>query len=479
MQRVLDPEPLTSLAAYVAQGGGRGLDRARAGSPGATIDVLDASGLRGRGGAGFPTGRKWRTVAAYASPVYASAVVVNGAEGEPGSFKDRTLLRTNPYRVLEGALIAAQAVAATRVIVAVKHDFRREHARLADAIEELRAAGWTAGIDVRAFAGPGAYLYGEETALLEVIDGREPFPRVAPPYRHGVVEIGEGAESAADVELAAPGGDTIAPPTLANNVETLAHVPAIMAEGPQWFRETGTDASPGTIVCTVTGSTQRHGVAEVPMGTPLADVIEQIGGGLAPGRELVAVISGVANAFLPAAGVDTPVTYEALADAGSGLGAAGFVVLADDIDPVSVAHGISRFLAVESCGQCTPCKRDGLELADRLDAIRRSDADRFDLEAVADLATTVADSARCSLAQQHQTVVASLLRLFPDRLRAHVEGHALPAEPYLVAPIVDIEHGRAILDVAHAGKQPDWTYDDTDSGAWPAARIDERADEAR
>jgi NADH:ubiquinone oxidoreductase subunit F (NADH-binding) len=477
VHRVLDPEPPTSLGEYVAGGGGRGLERARTLGPDATIDVVEASGVRGRGGAGFPTGRKWRTVAAYESAVLSTTVVVNGAEGEPGSFKDRALMRVNPYRVVEGALIAAHAVDADEVIIAVKQDFTQALARLTGAIAEIRDAGWTDGVNVGVCAGPAAYLYGEETALLEVLDGREPFPRVAPPWRHGVTEIGEGAESAANLELAAPAGESIAPPTLANNVETLSHVALILANGPDWFREVGTDASPGTVVCTVSGSTPRAGVGEFAMGTPLMEVIDRVGGGVPPGREILAVVSGVANAFLPGDRAATPLTYEAMAEAGSGLGAAGFIVIADDVDPVAVAHGISRFLAIESCGQCTPCKRDGLELAARLDAIRRSDGRPSDVDAVADLAATVADSARCTLAQQHQIVVTSLLRTFPDALDAHVHRRVPASEPYLVAPIVEIEDGHAVLDVAHAAKQPDWTYNDTDSGAWPAARIDERAEE--
>jgi NADH:ubiquinone oxidoreductase subunit F (NADH-binding) len=479
VHRVLDPEPVQSLEAYVAAGGGRGLERARAGTPQETIDVVLAAGLRGRGGAGFPTGRKWQTVAAYESSVYESTVVANGAEGEPGSFKDRVLLRTNPYRVLEGALIAAHAVDAGRVIVAVKKGFARELARVADAIEEVRVAGWIDDMEVVVFGGPVEYLYGEETGLLEAIDGREPFPRVAPPWRHGVDEIGEGAESAADLELAEPWGEGIAPPTLANNVETLAHAAMILARGADWFREYGTPESPGTIVCTISGATQRAGVAEIPLGTTLRRAIDDIGGGVDAGRSVQAVVSGVANPFLPPSALDTPLTYEAMREAGSGLGAAGFVVFDDADDMVAVTHGMSRFLAIESCGQCTPCKRDGLALTARLDRIRRSDAHANVVDEVADLATTVADSARCNLATQHQLIVNSLLELFPDAVRGHIDRHLEPADQYLIAPIVDIVDGRAQLDVAHASKQPDWTYDEVDSGKWPAARIDERAEEPR
>lgn len=243
--------------------------------PDELIAVVDASGLRGRGGAGFPTGVKWRTVRDNRSASQRTSVVVNGAEGEPGTFKDRALLRMNPYEVLEGALIAARAVDADQVIFGLKASFGPELQRLRLAIEEARRAGWTAGVEVVVFEGPNEYLYGEETALLESIDGRYPFPRLAPPFRRGVRETVESADDVdsgsnlpAHVEMAGQGGE--AAPTLVDNVETLANVPRIIARGADWFRTEGTAESPGTIVCTVTGSTQRHGVGEVMMGNPAA-----------------------------------------------------------------------------------------------------------------------------------------------------------------------------------------------------------------
>jgi NADH-quinone oxidoreductase subunit F len=477
VQRVLDQEPVESLDAYRAAGGGVGLERARAGTPAETIAIIADAGLRGRGGAGFPTGRKWQTVAEYESPVYAATVVANGAEGEPGSFKDRTLLRGNPYKVVEGALIAAHAIEAGKVMIAIKEEFSRSGIRLEQAIAEMRAAGWTQDLEVDLCRGPNSYLYGEETALLEVLDGREPFPRVAPPWRHGVDEIGDGAESAADLELAEPWGAGIAPPTLANNVETLSNVPSILANGADWFREYGTEESPGTILVTISGATQRAGVGELALGTTLRDAIEQIGGGVVPGHEIVAVISGVSNPFLPARELDTPLTYEAMRAAGSGLGAAGFIVLDDRDDLVSVAQGIAWFLAVESCGQCTPCKRDGLALADLLDRVRRSAATTFDLDAVADRVATVGDSARCALGRQQQDVIGSLLEQFPDALSHHVSRRVHETPRYPIAAIKDIVDGVATIEADQARKQPDWTYNAIDSGTWPAARIDERGEE--
>ncbi|MGH9151608.1 MAG: NADH-ubiquinone oxidoreductase-F iron-sulfur binding region domain-containing protein, partial [Acidimicrobiales bacterium] len=429
-------------------------------------------GLRGRGGAGFPTGRKWRTVQENLAPGAPVTVVVNAAEGEPGSFKDRLILRRNPYRVLEGALIAAAAVGAERVTVAMKATFGAELERMRAALGEAAAAGWTKGVEAGVVEGPSEYLYGEETALLEVLAGRFPFPRVTPPFRRGLDEggAGGGSRTAAGVELAGP-GPTEAAPTLVNNVETMANVPGILARGPDWFRSVGTDQSPGTIVCTVTGRTRRHGVAELAMGTPVGEVVEAVGGGPA-GERVVAVMSGVANPLLPGDRLDTPASYEGMEAAGSGLGAAGFIVFDDASDLAAVAYGVSRFLAVESCGQCTPCKQDGLALASLLDRIRRSEADEHELQAVQDHLATVADEARCFLAHQHQRVVGSVLALFPDEVRAHVAGGAPAAPDELVAPIVDIADGVAVLDARHAGKQPDWTYADTYSGQSPADRVD-------
>src|SRR5581483_9805711 len=189
VHRVLPPDPIATLDEYVTARGGRGLEAARAMSQEEIVAVVDASGLRGRGGGGFPTGRKSRTVIENGSESQRPTVVVNGAEGEPGTFKDRTILRLDPYRVLEGALIAALAVGADEVVVALKRTFTREVKRVRAAIAELDAAGWTEGIKVSVFEGPSEYLYGEETALLEVLDGRLPFPRIAPPYRRGIDEV--------------------------------------------------------------------------------------------------------------------------------------------------------------------------------------------------------------------------------------------------------------------------------------------------
>ena len=466
--RVLEREPVGSLDDYIAIGGGAALRSARESSAEEVIGLLSSSGLRGRGGAGFPTGAKWRTVAASRSPGEPTTVVVNAAEGEPGTFKDRALLRTNPYRVLEGAIVAAIAMETDRIRVGIKATFGREIERLEVAIGQMRASGWLDDLDIELVLGPSSYLFGEETALLEVVEGRQPFPRVAPPYRRGLQE--DDTRSAVGARLASIGGSAGAP-ALVDNVETLANVPLIVDRGPEWFREHGTEASPGTIVCTVSGATRRSGVGEVAMGSTLRDVINLIGWGPRAGRRIDVVLAGTANPLIPARLLDTPLTYEAMRDAGSGLGSAGFIVFDDTTEPGAIAAGVSRFLAVESCGQCEPCKIDGLFIAEQLHRSLGGGSTAPDLDALRHRISTVTNGARCNLAQQQASVAGSLLELFPNAAIARSRRSRHTAiEPVMIAPIVELVGGRALIDSRQPSKQPDWSYD-ADSGAAPAARL--------
>ncbi|HTO00864.1 MAG TPA: NADH-ubiquinone oxidoreductase-F iron-sulfur binding region domain-containing protein [Microthrixaceae bacterium] len=473
VSRVLDREAVESLADYESSGGGTALEIARQVGPEALADLLSASGLRGRGGAGFPTGLKWQTVAASRSEALPTTVVVNAAEGEPGTFKDRELLRINPYRVLEGAAIAAIGVGAPIIRIGIKSSFGREVHRLELAIAEATAAGWFDGIDIGIVLGPDAYLFGEETAMLEVIEGRQPFPRVTPPFRRGL-ETGD-TRSAAGVHLATLGGSD-EPPALVDNVETLANVPLIVSNGADWFRELGTDKSPGTIIVTITGATRRDGVAEVPMGTTLREAIETIGFGPAEGSRVGVVLSGTANAMIPASLLDTPLTHEAMRSAGTGLGSAGFIVFDDQTDPVAIAQGVSRFLGVESCGQCEPCKMDGLELSGLLTIARHSEITPAQVDEIDRRVQTVSIGARCNLARQQEDVVGSLMRLFGDVVEGRtVTGTSaeLPAvlTPVVIAPIADLVGGVSNLSSTQTLKQPDWSYGQIDSGIAPAARL--------
>jgi NADH:ubiquinone oxidoreductase subunit F (NADH-binding) len=460
-------------------GGGRGLAAARLVDPEAVIAEIEESGLTARGGAGAPCGPKWRTGRAYATgAAVPPSVVVNAAEGEPGSFKDRAILFRNPYQVIEGALIAAYAIGACDVIIALKRMHGKLRGRLAEALDEARAAGWLDGIEVQLFEGPNEYLYGEETAMLEAIDGRPPFPRIAPPYRRGVHEIVDplvaaesvGAEPA-HIQMAGPSTAAFGSPTLVNNVETLANVPAILVEGPEWFRSIGTPESPGTLVCTVTGATRGHGVGEVPMGTSLRDVIDLIGGGPNAGRTIKAVMGGAATPVLTADQLDTPVSNEGMRNVGGMLGCGGFIVFDDHSDMAAVAAGVARFLSVESCGLCVPCKEDGLSLARLFDRVRMSQASDHDLATIHDCLQTVTEGSRCTMATQYPLVLQSILDNFGDEIDGHLRGTIEAAKPELIASIVDIDGTWAYLDETHRDKQPDWTFETRWSGKSPADRL--------
>lgn len=467
LSRSLDRIAVPHLSDYVAAGGGAAVARSRELAPSALIDAISDAGLRGRGGAGFPTGRKLRAVAAAHSDAAPTTVVVNAAEGEPGTFKDRAILRANPYRVLEGAVVAAKAVGGSEIRVGIKASFGREVRRLAAAIEEATAAGWFEGIRIGLVLGPGSYLFGEETAMLEVMEERQPFPRVTPPFRRGIED--DDMRSAGGVHLATVGGSD-EPPAAVDNVETLANVALVVANGAEWFREVGTGESPGTIVCTISGATRRHGVGEVAMGTTLREAVELIGWGPRSGHSITAVLSGTANPIISADLLDTPLTHEAMSAAATGLGSAGFIVFDEESDPVAIAQGVARFLAVESCGQCEPCKRDGGVLAELLRRLAHSDATDRQMNDLRRRVETVAIGARCNLARQQADVVGGLLRCFGDEVADHL-GDAPPAELVPVVPVSDIVGGRAILDVDELRKQPDWSDSAVDSGAAPAARL--------
>ena len=434
-------------------GGGIGLDRAQELGPGGSLQELSLSGLRGRGGAGFPTARKWRSIAQARPETGERYVVVNAAEGEPGTFKDRALIRANPYQLIEGTAIAAVTVGAAKAYIGLKRTFRTEIDRLERALTDMEAAGLTAGVEFELVAGPDHYLLGEETGLLQVIEGEEPLPRWAPPYLQGLFATGPQAGwSSAPKKDAEPLNK--ANPTLVNNVETLASVPQILALGPEWYRSMGTEESPGPIVCTVVGDVVRPTVVEVEMGTPLIELIATHAGGLAEGRYVKAVLSGFANPALTGADLDAPVSYEGLRDAGGGLGSAGFIVYDDRTNMVEVARLASNYLYVESCGQCSPCKLGSGEITERLDRIARSGGDDNDVEAIGARLLTVTDANRCYLGTQEQVLISSILRLFPEDVVAALEGGGIEGRGLDVPKLVEIDQ----YDPNQHRKQPDWTY---------------------
>jgi NADH-quinone oxidoreductase subunit F len=441
---------------YLADGGGEGIARAVAIGPDATIDEVLRSGLRGRGGGGFLTGRKWRGVTEGGTRRF---LVANGAEGEPGTFKDRTLMRANPYQLVEGVVIAAFAIGADEAFICVKASFTEEHERVARAAAELQQSGVCQDCQLNIVGGPDEYLFGEEKAMLEVIEGKDPLPRILAPFEHGLFATApQTGWSATPSEPGHPRREE-SNPTAVNNVETLSNVPHILRRGADWFRGTGTAESPGTIVCTVVGDTVRAGVAEVPMGTPLRQVIDEIGGGPRRGRQIKAVVSGVANAVVTADHLDVPVSYEGFAAIGSGMGSAGFIVFDDEACMVEVSRRYSQFLHVESCGQCPACKNGSAEITGLLQRIEAGVGEPDDLDELAAWLEKVTDGNRCFLAVEERTFVLSVLQAFPDELVEHLERGRCPRPKPIVLPkLVDIVDGVAVYDERIDRKLPDWTY---------------------
>jgi NADH-quinone oxidoreductase subunit F len=455
LPRLLEDPPLRSLDEYEDAGGGRAIAFLAEEGSDAVVSALERAGLRGRGGAGFPTAVKWRSILRQPGPRY---VVCNAAEGEPGTFKDRALIRANPYAVIEGLAVAARAAEAREVFVALKESFTREAERITGAISEAERAGWLENLTVTMVAGPDEYLFGEEKGLLEVIEGKDPLPRWLPPYLHGLFaeapQLGWQATGPST-----GGGGSGANPTLVNNAETLAHVAWLLAHGADEFRSVGSEDSPGTIMCTVVGDVRSPGVVEVPMGTTLAEVLDRCGGPT-PGRRVKAVVPGAAHSPLPADHLDVPLTYEDLEAIGSGLGAAGFTVYDDTACMAEVAATFSRFLYVESCGQCLPCKLGTEQITLALERIAAGDGTSADLDTVSDRLGVVTDGNRCYLPVQERNLVSGILGEFFDELRAHLDGPCpFDRREAPIPKIVDIADGVVTYDERQRRKRPDWTYE--------------------
>ena len=457
---LLPEQPVDSIDAWRAMGGGDGFRAAtRLGREG-TVDELRASGLRGRGGGGFPTGAKWAGVAAGRGTH--RYVVANAAEGEPGTYKDRRLIRDNPYQLVEGVAIAAFAIGATGAFIGLKASFTAEIDGLGRALAEMAEAGLAGDVPIQIVPGPEEYLLGEEKALLEVIEGKDPLPRLLPPYLHGLFST---APQMGWIPAAVEGGHRgphESNPTLVNNAETLSNVPWILARGPEWFRTMGTPSSPGTVVATVVGDVAHPVVAEVEMGTRLSALLQGPAGGPLPGRTPKAVFSGVANPVVDPSRFDLPMTYEDFTAHGTGLGAAGFIVYDDSACMVGVARIFSQFLAVESCGQCPPCKLGSAEITERLERIERGTGRDEDISGIGSWLGKVTDGARCYLATEERDVVSSILRCYPEEFAEHLESGRCPRPRDLVVPkVVDLADGQVTYDESQARKRPDWTYSPT------------------
>jgi NADH-quinone oxidoreductase subunit F len=437
---LLDKAP-KSFDDYASGGGGRGLEIALGAGAEAVIDEVAKSGLRGRGGAGFPTGEKWRSIRSTGTGT--RFAVCNAAEGEPATFKDRTLLRTNPYQVLEGLAIAAYAVGAERAYVGLKETFAEEVQAVDRALRKMREADALGPIAIELVLGPDLYLFGEETGLEEVIEDRPPLPRIARPFMFGL--------------FAAPPNDN---PTLVNNVETLANVPHILAEGTDWLRSSGTDTSPGTMLFTVCGDVRREGVFELPLGTPLRYLVEDLAGGPPEGRSFKAFFPGSSNTVLAPTELDVPLDFDSMREVGSGLGSAGFAAFDDSACMVRAAHLYSRFLYVESCGQCPACKFGTGEATRLLAEVESEGASDQILESILIRAKGSTDGQKCALPTGESLLIQSLVQVFAEEFRSHI-GHVCPLPRELMFHKIidwDAANERFVYDENYAWKQPDWTY---------------------
>src|SRR3989440_2521699 len=408
--RVLPEKPVESLDEYLSRGGGDALAIALAVPQDEIIDMVRRSGLRGRGGAGFPTGIKWGSLRS--DPSTTKYFCCNAAEGEPATFKDRMLMRRNPYQLLEGVAIAAHAAGANAAFVALKRRFKPEVRALERAHKEMAQHDLLGPVPIEIRLGPDEYLFGEERGLLEVIEGRDPMQRILPPYMQGI--------------LAAPQPPA---PAAVTNVETLSNVPGIVRHGPDWFREVGTDRSPGTMIFTMVGDVVRPGIYELPLGITLRSLLYDVCGGPLPGREIKAVVPGASNPVFIPAHFDTPMDFDATAAAGSGIGSAGFTVYDDRTCMVRVARVFSRFLHIESCGQCVPCKTQSDRITRLLNTIDAGEATEGDVEEILAACKRVTDGQRCYLSTAESVLIQSIVRIFVGEFAAHLEaGGPLPGQ---------------------------------------------------
>ena len=410
---LVDPEEIDD---YIAHGGYEALTQAVTTlRPYEVLEEIVHSGLRGRGGAGYPTGLKWRTVAKASSPDV-KYVICNADEGDPGAFMDRSVLESVPQQVLEGMAIAGYAVGATHGYIYVRAEYPLAVKRLRLAIRQAERANllgsniadtsFSFDIDIR--IGAGAFVCGEETALIASVEGRRGTPRPRPPFpaQSGLWER----------------------PTLINNVETFANVSSIIRRGATWYRAIGTPKSAGTKVFALAGRVVNTGLIEVPMGVTLRDIVFDIGGGIIGGAEFKAVqTGGPSGGCIPAEFLDMSVDYESLAQAGSIMGSGGMIVMDETSCMVDVAKYFMDFCRDESCGKCVPCRVGTVQLYDLLDKITKGEAVPADLATLERLADMVKSTSLCGLGQSAPNPIFSTLRYFRDEYVSHIEDRICPA----------------------------------------------------
>ena len=385
--------------------------------PQATIAQIKEAHLRGRGGAGFPTGLKWDKVVNHR--IKEHYFVCNAGEHEPGTFKDRYLLRHHPHQLLEGCLIAAHTVGAKKAYIYLNHEYAEEKVIFERAKEEARAKGFLGdnilgtelNLDIEVFDGYGSYVAGEETAMLESMQGRPAQPKQKPPFYP--TEFGLHGK-----------------PTLINNVETLSNIPNLLRNGPAWFREVGTSTTPGTMLFSLSGAVNRSGVYELPLGTSIRHLIEVCGQGVPNGRGVKAVFPGGPSfSMVGADQLDLPMDFDSLKKAGTGLGSAGVIVVDDATCMVGQTLKFSHFFEQETCGQCPPCKIGTGELATLVRKIEDGQGLEKDLDKLLQICGFVKGTGFCTLVSGAAVLVQNSLRLFRDEFEEHIRLGRCPQKP--------------------------------------------------
>ena len=407
----IDPE---DIHAYIAIGGYSGLEKALAQTPFEVREEIKASGLRGRGGAGFPTGLKWEFCSMSRTAV--KYLICNADEGDPGAFMDRAVIEGNPHSVLEGMIIGGYAIGAKESFIYIRAEYPLAIERLKIAILAAEEKGFIgknilgSGFDfqVAIKQGAGAFVCGEETALIASIEGKRGMPRSKPPF-----PVSKGLWGK---------------PTVVNNVETLASIPVIMLQGAKWYASIGTEKSKGTKIFALTGNIRNTGLIEVPLGISLREIIYDIGGGCAKGRRFKAVqTGGPSGGCIPESHIDMPVDYETLNEIGSMMGSGGMVVMDNTSCMVDMAKFFLSFTKNESCGKCLPCRLGNKRLYEILDRITRGQGKAGDIEFLISLSEDIKISSLCGLGQTAPNPVLSTIRFFRDEYEAHIHEGRCPA----------------------------------------------------
>jgi NADH-quinone oxidoreductase subunit F len=398
---------LTDIENYKSAGGFSNLEKAlRQMTPEAVMGEVSASNLRGRGGAGFPTGKKWSFLPNDGRTRY---LVCNSDEAEPGTFKDRMLLELTPFQIIEGLLISAYAIKAEKIFMYIRGEFLAGYRTFTAALEQARLQGYLGqrilgtdfSMDVAVHRGAGAYICGEETAMLESLEGKRGEPRLKPPFPANAGLYGM--------------------PTVVNNVETICCVPHIIERGAQWFASIGPPKCPGPKLISVSGHVRKPGNYEVPMGIAAGELIDTYAGGLFPGRRLKAIQpGGGSSAAIFEEDLNTGIDFDSLAAKKSMLGSGGFVVMDDTTCMVRAAQTLTRFFEHESCGQCTPCREGGQWVARMVSRLEAGEGSQSDLRVLDTINSTITGTNLCPLGDSIMPFLGSVLARFPDEFQAHV-----------------------------------------------------------